>query len=185
MCNEVSRKIGGKTHGLPKKITPQRLKNIALYYLKRFDSSVENLRQVLRRRVKTYAKTNPEFDIHNANDWIEKILEDFVRIGYLDDYRFAEMKIRGYLAAGKPERYIVPKLKQKGISERTISEIMQNQEYDAFQMALKLAEKKKIGPYRTPETRREFRQKDMGTLVRAGFDYDVVTDVLNYEISEM
>ena len=39
-----------------KKITPQRLKNIGLYYLQRFESSVENLRQVLHRRVDVYAK---------------------------------------------------------------------------------------------------------------------------------
>ncbi len=29
-----------------RKITPERLKNIALYYLERFDSSADNLRQV-------------------------------------------------------------------------------------------------------------------------------------------
>ena len=37
-------------------------------------------------------------------------------------------------------------------------------EYNPFEMALKLAKRKKIGPYRPTETRREFRQKDMGTL---------------------
>ena len=38
-----------------RKITKQRLKNIGLYYLKRFESSEDNLRQVLRRRVNDYA----------------------------------------------------------------------------------------------------------------------------------
>lgn len=189
MCNEACDKFDEKNANNRrrplKKITPQRLKNIALYYLKRFDSSVENLRQVLLRRVKAYVRENPEFDTHESDKWIENILNDFVRLGYLDDYRFAEIKIRGYLAAGKPERYIVPKLRQKGISSEIISDIMQNQEYDALQMALKLASKKKIGPYRPAESRREFRQKDMGTLIRAGFDYDVVTEVLNYEMPDM
>ena len=41
-----------------RKITPQRLKNIALYYLKRFESSVANLRSVLQRRVNDYAYQN-------------------------------------------------------------------------------------------------------------------------------
>ena len=49
-----------------KKITPQRLKNIGLYYLKRFESSVENLRSVLQKRVNQYAETNPEFDKQEA-----------------------------------------------------------------------------------------------------------------------
>ena len=167
-----------------KKITPQRLKNIALYYLKRFESSVENLRQVLQRRVISYAKENPEFDKNQAFSWIEELLNDFVRLKYLDDRRFAEINVHSYLSAGKPKRYIVPKLRQKGISEQLIDEILSAEDYDVFQMALKLAKKKKIGPYRAAEQRREFRQKDLGVLVRAGFDYDTAQDVLSYEPDE-
>ena len=55
-----------------KKITKQRLKNIALYYLKRFESSVENLRQVLKRRTNDYSYNNPDFDKNEAYIWIEK-----------------------------------------------------------------------------------------------------------------
>ncbi|MBQ4400157.1 MAG: RecX family transcriptional regulator, partial [Alphaproteobacteria bacterium] len=80
--------------------------------------------------------------------------------------------------------YIENKLKQKGISANIVSEILSEQEYNPFEMALKLAKRKKIGPYRAAESRRGYRQKDMATLVRAGFDYDVVCEVLNYEIPE-
>ena len=42
--------------------------------------------------------------------------------------------------------------------------------------------KKKIGPYReNDEKRNECHQKDLVAIVRAGFDYDVVCDVLAYE----
>ncbi len=167
-----------------KKITPERLKNIALYYLKRFESSVENLRQVLQKRINAYVKENPDFDKKQASEWIENILSEFIRLNYLNDRRFAEIKIRSYLNAGKPERYIMPKLKQKGISENIINEILNEQEYDVFQMALKLAKKKKIGPYREPEKRRDFYQKDMGILVRAGFDYDTVSDIMHYQVED-
>ena len=139
------------------------------------------MRQVLQKRVNAYVKENPDFDKGQTILWIEDILQDFIRLKYLDDRRFAELKIRAYLNAGKPERYIKPKLKQKGISEQIINEILHQQEYDIFQMALRLAKKKKIGPYREKEKRREFYQKDMGVLVRAGFDYDVVQEILNYE----
>lgn len=164
-----------------KKITPRRLKNIALFYLKRFESSTENLRNVLQRRINTYAKENPQFDKPAAYNWIEDILQDFTRLHYLDDYRFAEIKIRGYLTAGKPERYIKIKLREKGIAENIITEILAVQDYDPLQAALKLAQKKRIGPYRNSDARKEFRQKDMGTLIRAGFDYDTVCEVLKRE----
>ena len=127
MFNELNHqneeKIGAYKRKPQKKITQQRLKNIALYYLKRFESSVENLRQVLQKRINAYAKENPDFNKHQAYEWTEQILADFERLHYLDDRRFAEIKIRAYLSAGKPERYIKPKLKQKGISEQIIEEI--------------------------------------------------------------
>ena len=44
-----------------RKITRQRLKNIALYYLQRFETSSENLKAVLLRRVNVYAFQNPDW----------------------------------------------------------------------------------------------------------------------------
>ena len=167
-----------------KKITPQRLKNIGLYYLKRFESSVENLRSVLRRRIDAYARENPEWNKQEAYGWAEEVLSEFERLHYLDDSRYAEIKVRSYLNSGKPARYIETKLKAKGINAAEIAEILAEQEYNPLEMALKLAKRKKIGPYRAAESRREFRQKDMATLVRAGFDYDVVCEVLNREAEE-
>lgn len=167
-----------------KKITPQRLKNIGLYYLKRFESSVENLRSVLRRRIDAYARENPEWNKQEAYGWAEEVLSEFERLHYLDDSRYAEIKVQSYLNSGKPARYIETKLKAKGINAAEIAEILAEQEYNPIEMALKLAKRKKIGPYRAAESRREFRQKDMATLVRAGFDYDVVCDVLNREAEE-
>lgn len=162
-----------------RKITKQRLKNIALYYLKRFESSVVNLRKVMMRRVNDYAYSNPDFNKTEACEWIEEILSDFEQHQYINDNRYAEIKIRDYLSAGKAERYIRGKLKEKGIEESLVDSILDEQEYSPFENALRLAKKKHIGPYREgEELRKEFRQKDMGTLVRAGFDYDVVTEVL-------
>jgi len=164
-----------------KKITPQRLKNIGLYYLQRYESSVANLRSVLKRRIDAYARENPQWNKTEAYQWVEDILAEFEKLHYLDDARFAEIKVRGYLQAGKPARYIQNKLREKGISEQQIATVLADQEYDALAMALKLAKRKKIGPYRPAENRHEYRQKDMGTLIRAGFDYDIVCQVLEYE----
>lgn len=166
----------------PKKITQQRLKNIALYYLKRFDSSVDNLRQVLRRRVNDYAYHHPEWQKQEAYEWIENLLADFERYGYLDDERYAEIKVKNYVASGKSARYISGKLKQKGISELKVAELLETQEYNPFETALHFARKKRIGPFRENEKRAEYKQKDLGALLRAGFDYETVLEVLSYEV---
>lgn len=168
-----------------KKITKQRLKNIALYYLKRYETSVDNLRQVLRKRINDYAYQNKEFDKYEAYGWAEEILSDFQRYGYVNDERFAEIRIRDYINVGKSVRYIQGKLREKGVDSELVNAVLENQEYDEFETALKLARKKHIGPFRTDEEARyEYRQKDMGTLVRAGFSYDVVTKVLETQLDD-
>ena len=162
-----------------KKITPQRLKNIGLYYLKRFESSVENLRSVLQKRVNQYAKENPEFNKQEAYQWVENVLAEFEKLHYLDDERFTEIKVRHYLAVGKPARYIQNKLREKGIANAQIDEILDDFGYNPQEMALKLAKRKKIGPFRPNEEARKLnRQKDMAALIRAGFDYDVVSEII-------
>ena len=54
-------------------------------------------------------------------------------------------------------------------------------EYDPWKVILNFARKKKIGGFREDEEKRiEMRQKDMGVLVRAGFEYDMVMRILDY-----
>ena len=81
---------------------------------------------------------------------------------------------------GKSLRYIKQKLIMKGIDEKTIDGFIQSCDYNGKDAVLKFALKKHIGPYRQDEDeRRAARQKDMACLLRAGFDYDDVCEVLN------
>lgn len=62
-----------------------------------------------------------------------------------------------------------------------MNNVLMRQEYDPRETALNFARKKKLGGFREDaEKRREMRQKDMGTMVRAGFDYDLVLTILDY-----
>lgn len=174
-----------QTRTTPKKLrkmTKNRLQNIALYYLERFDSSAANLRQVLKRRVFDYARQTPDFDSAEAENWIDDIIFRFEELGYLNDSRYASFKIDDYLLAGKPERYIRQKMQQKGVSEKVVDEILNNREFDEEAMAARFAAKKRIGPYRADEASRlENRQKDLATLVRAGFGYDIAKKIVGAE----
>ena len=68
---------------LPKKITPVRLKNIALYYLKRFETTQAGLRAVLKRRVDAYWYYDKELGRFNVRDKIgqEKRAENIKPMG--------------------------------------------------------------------------------------------------------
>lgn len=96
---------------------------------------------MLQRRVNDYAYQNKEFDRGEAYQWIEDILADFQRYGYLNDSRYAEIKIKDYMSAGKSVRYIKGKMREKGIDEEILSALLEDQEYDEFEAALKLAKK--------------------------------------------
>lgn len=166
-----------------RKMTKVRIKNIGLYYLKRFESSVANLRSVLRRRVNDYAFHTPGFAKQEGYDWIEEVLSDFQRLGYLSDARYSELKIKDYMAAGKSPRYIHGKLREKGIDENLIEKLIAEQDFDPFESALKLARKRRIGPFSaSEEIRKERYSKDLAILVRAGFDYDVAVKVLESQV---
>lgn len=168
-----------------KKMTDARLKNIALYYLKRFETTRYGLKVVLKRRVDAYAYQDKNFDKLLAYEWIENLLNDFEEKHYIDDERFAEFKVRDYLAAGKSPRYILGKMKEKGVDEEITLRLLNAQDYNPYDAAMKLAAKKKIGPFEPDEAkRRERRTKDLAILVRAGFDYDVAIKVLEKKESD-
>ena len=130
------------------------------------------------RRVNDYAYHVPEFNKHEAEEWIDEIVEQFEGYGYINDERYAEMKVKDYIAAGKSARYIKGKLQLKGIKENSIDTILEEQEYDPYELAMKFAKKKRIGPFRlSEEDRRENRSKDLMKIVQAGFGYDIATQI--------
>lgn len=165
-----------------KKISQARLKNIALYYLERFESSSQNLKNVLRRRVDRYAYENSDFDKNEAYGWVDLVVEDFVRLNYINDERYANLATGSYIRAGKSSRYIKNKLREKGIDVDLTEKIIDESEYDPFEAAQKLAIKKKFGKYNPDEEKREKnKQKDFAKMMRAGFEYSIVTKVLGID----
>lgn len=166
----------------PKPPTKARLRNIALYYLDRFESSEENLRAVLKRRIDKYAFFDKGYNPNAAYQWAEEVIAECLKQNFVNDERYAEFKINNYLSAGKSRRYIEQKLKQKGIAENVVAQFFDDDNYSELEVALNFARKKKIGRFREDESRRaENRQKDLAALVRAGFDYDVAKTVLEDE----
>ena len=169
----------------PKQPTKNRLRNIALYYLERFESSEDMLRQVLQRRIDKYAFANKDYDPEQAFLWAEEVIDECIKKNFINNERFAELKIKDYLKAGKPRRYIEQKMRQKGIDDKITAKFFEETEYSEDDAAFNFAQKKRIGCFRSDEEqRKENRQKDMGTLLRAGFDYEAVLKVLDAETGD-
>ncbi len=148
-----------------KKITYERLKNIALYYLERYEASTSKLREVLKRRVKKTALEQPV--PQEAFGWIEQVISEMERLGYINNQRFTENTIRRLSNSGKSKSYISTKLKLAGIEEEQIRETLS--EMDDLENARIMVQKKHLG--------KDF-QKDLARLARVGFSYETARKAL-------
>ena len=153
-----------------KKITHQRLKNIALYYLERYDASSQKLRTVLKRRL---LKAKMEQPVPSeAPKWIEEVILEMTQLGYLNDKRFAENLVRRLSEAGKSCAFIRTKLKFAGISGKMMNEALSDT--DELEQARKMIQKKHLG--------NDFK-KDLAKLARAGFSYEIAREALEEKLS--
>lgn len=165
-----------------KPVTQKRLMNIALYYLSRYESSAENLRRLLDRRIaKTAAKGGAV--PAETEQWVNAVVSEVCRLGYVNDERFALSTVEKYRKAGKSERYIRLKLSQAGISDDIQDSVFKSDEASVpaeaeLSAALRLVEKRKMGTFRPARDRKLFRKKDLAVLARAGFSFQTAVQAL-------
>lgn len=108
-----------------------------------------------------------------------------VDLGYIDNNRYAENTFRRLTEAGKSVRSIAYKLKQAGLEEDVLSDLIEEQETTSGELdltsALKLVKKRKLGLYRPESQRAAYAQKDLAVLGRAGFSYEIAQKALKGE----
>jgi len=150
------------------KTLESRLSEAAAHYLGRFESNEQKLRMVLRRRVERWGESD-------AETAIEAVIAKFKRLGAVDDARYAAAKASSMARAGKSRRAISAYLSARGIDKEIIGE----QDTDDLAAAQRLAQKKRLGPFRTPETRSQNRDRDLAALGRAGFSWEIARRVID------
>lgn len=143
--------------------------NSAIHFLSFRPRSVHEVRQNLQQK-----KTPP--------DVIDAALERVLAAGYLDDDAFTRYWVenRSTFKPSSP-RALRYELRQKGISDTTINEVLSN--VDADESAYSAAQTR---VYRLRGTTREdFRDKIVGFLQRRGFSYTTAKDVIQRLIEEI
>lgn len=158
----------------PAPLTPERLRSAALWYVERYAASRATVRRFLDRKIRRGVMAgDPGAD--EAPSWIEPILNDFIRAGLIDDTQIAEGLARSRLERGESRRMILTRLANKGIDaelaqwavEKAIDERAEGE--PDFAAASRYAARKKLGPYRAPEDRARFRDRDLRALARQGY----------------
>lgn len=170
----------------PRKATAQYLENAAAHYLGRFATSKAHLREIMLQKVRR-SHQHHGTDLGEGAGFIDVIISKFERLGFLDDAAFAAMRARSLHARGTPVRGIRFKLQQKGVAEEYIDAALVHLESEVrtphldLAAAVRLARRRRLGPYRSDdnEVRSERKEKDLATLARAGFSYDVARQVID------
>jgi len=167
-------------------ITATYLQNAAAFYLERYASSAEGLRRVLRRRVrKAEMLEAPVMD--NVEQAIEAVVRKFVSAGLLDDQAFAQTKARALHRRGASSRLTRQRLQAAGVDAATVDEALAGLDDELgadpaqreWKAAVALARRRRLGPFRVVRDRGEHRTRDLASLARAGFTYDVAKKVID------
>ncbi|MGF9758202.1 regulatory protein RecX [Microvirga sp. 0TCS3.31] len=166
----------------PRKVTAAYLQRAAMSYLERYASSAENLRRVLRRKVDKRCRLRGE-DPAEFHDMIDEVVAKSLKIGLIDDTRYAEARVATLRRRGGSARAIQAKLSAKGVDRGTIAAALEGEEGDEEQAARAFARRRKLGPFR-PGERAPYRDKDLAAMARAGFRFDIARSVIEGERDE-
>jgi regulatory protein len=149
-------------------IGPDLLGKWALSYLERFSSSAENLRRVLRRRVRRRVGDNEA--VQRAAALIDELVERYRVSGLIDDAAYAAARARGRLARGEPLRRIAAGLAAKGVDAEdraaALDALRETAPDPDLAAACAFARRRRLGPYRRGPAD---RNRDLGSFARAGF----------------
>lgn len=179
-----------------KRPTPERLAHAALYYLSRYAASEGALRRVLANKIRRAAMADPAFAADKAAqaalaEAIEKIVATHKRTGVLNDAAFAETKVASLRRAGRSARRIAQSLAHKGVAAPLIDAALAAADEESGggaeeRAARALARRRGFGPFRKggPSADRAARLKEIASLARAGFSFDVAQKVLEAESIE-
>jgi regulatory protein len=144
------------------------LEKWALGYLERFASSAENLRRVLRRRVRRRTADNET--AQRAAPLIDELVERYRASGLIDDAAYAAARARGRLARGESLRRIAAGLAAKGVDAEdraaALDALRENAPDPDLAAACAFARRRRLGPYRRGPAD---RNRELGSFARAGF----------------
>jgi regulatory protein len=165
---------------VPRRISPAYLQRAALHYLERYSVPAAQLRRVMARKIALSCRHHGEDPaIHAAA--LDDVVARCIASGLIDDRRFAEARAVTLRRRGQSQRTVAAKLAAKGVSRELVAEVAVVEAADERAAARVAAKRRRLGPWRAEEARAEFRQKDLATLARLGFDYATARAVLDEE----
>lgn len=166
--------------------------------MERFSSSAANLKRIMMAKVERSARFH-DTDREEGAAQVEDIIARSLRSGLLDDEVYATAKARSLYRRGASSRAIHTKLAAKGVDKSAIQKALVALEREdpdpEFTAAVTFAWRRHIGPFRrgpwsatAPEDHKpedhKAREKELATIGRAGFCFDMARRIIDAESEE-
>lgn len=147
-------------------------------YVDRYAPTEHGLRAHLARKVQPAAEAHgiaPD----EVRAWIDAAVARLVAVGFVDDRRWAESRVRALRRRGSSTRAIRSALASKGVTAEVVEAALAVEEVEPDLEAARLwARKHRIGPWRTAPVDADGRRRELARLARKGFSYDVARRAL-------
>lgn len=156
----------------PKPLASASLHELALSYVARFATSSVKLERYLHRKLRERGWEGEQPADPAA------LAARFVELGYVDDTAFARAKSSSLLGRGYGGRRVNQALGEAGIAEDIRREVAPG-ERAARAAALRLAQRRRFGPFGGELPDRERREKQLSAMLRAGHSLDNARNLVN------
>ena len=153
----------------------KKLLKYAIDYLSKYDSSKNNLVNVLKRKIFRLEITN--FEKRKLIDMIDSIIIKLEKNKFIDDDRYSSTKILSLSNSGKSKNFIFSYLIKKGVNKSQIQNNLNlmKQDNDNWELesAKIFAKKKKL------LEKNQSYEKKLAKMARAGFSYEISKKILS------
>jgi regulatory protein len=148
------------------------LERLGLFYAGRYATTRARLAAYLRRKLGERGWAGP------GEAPVERLVERFAGLGYVDDRAFASARAAALLRRGYGERRVRDALKGAGVADEDSAEARDRAGEEALEAAHRFARRRRLGPYAESAPGREARHKAAAAMVRAGHRIETVWKVL-------
>lgn len=148
------------------------IERLALSYAGRYATTRAKLRSYLKRKLAERGWAG------EGAPPVDSLVERLAALGYVDDRAFAANRAASLGRRGYGERRVRDNLNAAGIEEADAAEAREQARSEAWQSALRFAERRRLGPFAEAEPDRAGREKAIAAMIRAGHPFDLARKVV-------
>jgi regulatory protein len=148
------------------------LERLGLFYAGRYATTRAKLVAYLQRKLAERGWSGA------GEPPVERLIERFAELGYVDDRAFASARAASLLRRGYGERRVSEALRGAGVADEDRAEAQAQAGEEALTAAHRFARRRRLGPYADAPPDREGRHKAAAAMLRAGHRMELVWKVL-------